>query len=67
MPATAGATFSQQRAGLRLIANDIVLSDQPMVAHYLPQHAVRHLLRNRDLLRAMDECARPDRVERCGS
>jgi mannosyltransferase len=50
------------RSGARWIAErvapaDIVFSDQPMVmAHYLPQHPVRHLLQDLDLLRgAMGE------------
>ena len=37
----------------RLGPADIVFSDQPMVmAHYLPQHPVRHLLQNLGLLKA---------------
>lgn len=41
----------------RLGPGDIVFSDQPMVlAHYLPEHPVRHLLQDPGLLRqAMDE------------
>ena len=45
------------RSGARWIAErvapaDIVFSDQPMVmAHYLPQHPVRHLLQDLELLR----------------